>query len=54
MTYNAINELIASAESSGHENFWNYDGEIFMLFYDKFQYTLCRHSRHCLYVYGNQ
>lgn len=39
MTYNAINELIASAESSGHENFWEYDGEIFMLFYDKFKYT---------------
>ncbi len=39
MTYSAINELIASAESSGHENFWKYDGEIFMLFYDKFKYT---------------
>ena len=34
MIYNAINELIISAESSGHENFWEYDGEFFMLFYN--------------------
>lgn len=40
MTYNAINELIVSAESSGHENFWEYDGEFFMLFYNSFKYTL--------------
>ena len=39
MTYNAINELIVSAESSGHENFWEYDGEFFMLFYNRFKYT---------------
>ena len=40
MTCNTINELIDSAESSGHENFWKYDGEIFMLFYNQFKYTL--------------
>ena len=40
MTCNTINELIDSAESSGHENFWKYDGEFFMLFYNQFKYTL--------------
>ena len=39
MIYNAINELIASAESSGHENFWEYDSEFFMLFYNQYKYT---------------
>ena len=39
MTYNAINELIVSAESSGHESFWKYDGEFFMLFYNRFRNT---------------
>ena len=39
MIYNAINKLIVSAESSGHENFWKYDGEFFMLFYNQFKYT---------------
>ena len=39
MTYNAINELILSAESSGHESFWEYDGEFFMLFYNRFKNT---------------
>ena len=39
MTYNDINELIVSAESSGHENFWKYDGEFFMLFYNRFKNT---------------
>lgn len=39
MTYNAIKELIVTAESSGYENFWKYDGDFFMLFYDEFKYT---------------
>lgn len=39
MTYDAINELIVSAELSGHEKFWEYDGDFFMLFYNKFKYT---------------
>lgn len=39
MTYGAINELIVSAISSGHETFWEYDGEFFMLFYDRFRNT---------------
>ena len=39
MTYNDINELIVSAELSGHENFWKYDGEFFMLFYNRFKNT---------------
>lgn len=37
MTYKDINELIVSAESSGHENFWKHDGEFFMLFYNRFK-----------------
>lgn len=37
--YNDIYDLIVSAESSGHKNFWQYDGEFFMLFYNKFMYT---------------
>lgn len=37
MTYNAINELIVSAESSGYKNFWKYDGEFFMLFYNRYK-----------------
>ena len=32
MTYNAINELIVSAESSGYESLWEHEGEFFMLF----------------------
>ncbi len=39
MTYNDINELIVSAELSGHESFWKYDGAFFMLFYNKFKNT---------------
>lgn len=39
MTYSSINELIISAESSGSENFWEYDGDFFMLFYNRFKYT---------------
>ena len=39
MTIVAINELIASVESSGHESFWKYAGEFFMLFYDRFKDT---------------
>ena len=39
MTYNAINKLIVSIESSGHENFWKYEGEFFMLFYNRFKDT---------------
>ncbi len=39
MTYDEINDLMISAESSGQENFWEYDGEIFMIFYNKFEYT---------------
>ncbi len=39
MTYDAINELIVSAESSGYEKFWEYDGAFFMLFYDRFMNT---------------
>lgn len=37
MTYKNINELIVSAESLGHKSFWKYDGEFFMLFYNKFK-----------------
>ena len=37
MTYNAINELIISAESSGGESFWEYAGRFFMLFYNRFK-----------------
>ncbi len=40
LSYNAIKELIVSTESSGHENFWEYDGEFFMLFYNRFKNTL--------------
>ena len=40
MTCSAINDLIVSAESSGYENFWEYDGEFFMLFFNKFRHTL--------------
>ena len=39
MTYNAINELIVSTKSSGHEMFWKYDAEFFMLFYDRYRNT---------------
>ena len=39
MTYNAVNELIVSAEASGHESFWKYGGEFFMLFYNRFKNT---------------
>lgn len=39
MAYSSINELIISAESSGPENFWEYDGDFFMLFYNRFKYT---------------
>ena len=39
MTYDGIYKLIASAESSGPEMFWEYDGQFFMLFYDRFMYT---------------
>lgn len=39
MNYNAINELIVSVELSGHESFWEYDGEFFMMFYDRFKVT---------------
>ena len=37
MTYDEINKLIVSLESSGHEKFWKYDGQFFMLFYDRFK-----------------
>lgn len=40
MTYDTINELIVSANSSGHEMFWKYDVEFFMLFYDRFKNTV--------------
>lgn len=40
MTCSAINDLIVSAESSGYENFWEYDGEFFMLFFNKFRHML--------------
>lgn len=39
MTYNAINELIVSAEASGYESFWEYAEEFFMLFYNRFKNT---------------
>lgn len=39
MTYNTINELIVSAELSGQESFWKYEGEFFMLFYNRFKNT---------------
>ena len=37
MTYNTVNELIVSAESSGYESFWEYEGEFFLLFYNRFK-----------------
>lgn len=37
MTFNDINELIVSTESSGYESFWKYEGEFFMLFYQRFR-----------------
>ena len=40
MAYNAVNELIVSAESSGDESFWEYEREFFMLFYNRFKSTL--------------
>ncbi len=40
LSYDAIKELIVSTESSGRENFWEYDGEFFMLFYNRFKNTL--------------
>ena len=39
MTYNAINKLIVSAESSGDECFWEHEGEFFLLFYNRFKNT---------------
>lgn len=39
MTCNAINELLALAEASGYESFWKFDGEFFMLFYERFRDT---------------
>lgn len=39
MTYDAINELIISSSLSGHEKFWKYDSDFFMLFYDRFRNT---------------
>ena len=39
MNSNDINKLIVSAESSGYERFYEYNGEFFMLFYNKFQNT---------------
>lgn len=39
MTYDALNELIVSAKSSGHKMFWEYEGEFFMLFYNRFKST---------------
>ena len=37
MTYDTLNELIVSLETSGYEMFWKYDGQFFMLFYDRFK-----------------
>lgn len=37
MTCDTLNKLIVSLESSGHEMFWKYEGQFFMLFYDKFK-----------------
>lgn len=39
MTYDAIDELIISAGSSGHESFWEYNEAFFMLFYSRFKDT---------------
>lgn len=39
MTRSVINELIVSAESSGPESFWKYDGDFFMLFYNRYKHT---------------
>lgn len=39
MTSDEINNLLVSAESSGHESFWAYSGKFFMLFYDRFKGT---------------
>ena len=51
MTYNIINELIASAELLGHERFWEYDGEFFMLFYNKFKNTQFRYIPDIAFMY---
>lgn len=37
MTYDALNKLIVSLESSGYERFWEYNEQFFMLFYDRFK-----------------
>ena len=37
MTYDALNKLIVSLESSGYEKFWEYNEQFFMLFYDRFK-----------------
>lgn len=39
MTYKELNDLIISAEASGPENFWEYECEFFMLFYNRFSRT---------------
>ncbi|MDE7293981.1 MAG: hypothetical protein K2N72_06125 [Oscillospiraceae bacterium] len=36
MNFNTVNELIDSLESSGYENFCEYETRLFMLFYDRF------------------
>jgi len=53
MTYNAINKLIVSIESSGHENFWKYEGEFFMLFYNRFKDTPFADIPDIAFIYGN-
>lgn len=37
MSYDTLNKLIVSLETSGYEMFWKYDDQFFMLFYDKFK-----------------
>ena len=39
MTYDTLNKLIVSLESSGCQNFWEREEEFFMLFYNSFKNT---------------
>lgn len=39
MTDQAIQQWMVSAESSGGKGFWEYEGQFFMLFYNRFKNT---------------
>lgn len=37
MIGDTLNDLLVSLEASGHKRFWEYGGQLFMVFYDRFQ-----------------